>query len=293
MSDLPTTLRPIRGDALRWCAAVLFLALGVALQQTRWNLVIFQAVNAGVQHWAWAASMLSVLGMGTAVLVVAGVIGLARPQALAAVLITVLSGGLLVHVLKMLVASPRPLAVLGADGVHLVGVAQHTGAMPAGQAALWAAITTLVWLAPRASPLHRRRHLAACWAMTLLAACVALARVAAGAHWPADLLVGAGVGVAVGSLVTGTVSGRGLVRALAAGLGGRAGSRLVGALLVGLATSLWVAERADPAADPVANTCHALLCLLGLVAAWAWWRRHPGPPGRWTALAQRAGRPAR
>ncbi len=271
-----------------WLAAALLLVLGAALHAAPWNTQLFRWINGGVVHWAWLASALSVLGLGAAMLVLAGALGLRRPQVPAAVLLAVVAGGLLVQLVKTLVASARPLAVLGADVVQVVGTALLERAMPSGHTALWAAMATLLWLAPvgGAGPRALHRHRAACWALTGLAMAGALARVAVGAHWPADLLVGAGLGMLVGQLVGGTGAGQRLSQALAAGLRGRAGSRLMGAALVALSASLWVAERDGPAA----TVCHLLLCLLGLVAASGWWRLHRGPTWRWPASVRRTGK---
>ena len=271
-----------------WLAAALLLVLGAALHAAPWNTQLFRWINGGVVHWAWLASALSVLGLGAAMLVLAGALGLRCPRVPAAVLLVVVSGGLLVQLVKTLVASARPLAVLGADGVHVVGEALLERAMPSGHTALWAALATLLWLAPAGGAGLRPLswHRAACWALTVLAMAGALARVAVGAHWPADLLVGAGLGMLVGQLVGGTGAGQRLIQSLSAGLRGRAGSRLTGAALVALSASLWVAERAGPAA----TVCHGLLCLLGLVAAGGWWRLHRGPAWRWPASARRTGK---
>ena len=271
-----------------WLAAALLLMLGAALHAAPWNTQLFRWINGGVVHWAWLASALSVLGLGAAMLVLAGALGLRCPQVPAAVLLVVVSGGLLVQLVKTLVASARPLAVLGADGVQVVGEALLERAMPSGHTALWAALATLLWLAPAGGAGLRPLswHRAACWALTVLAMAGALARVAVGAHWPADLLVGAGLGMLVGQLVGGTGAGQQLIQSLSAGLRGRAGSRLTGAALVALSASLWVAERAGPAA----TVCHGLLCLLGLVAAGGWWRLHRGPAWRWPASARRTGK---
>ena len=269
-----------------WSLAALLVALGAALHAAPWNTQLFRWINGGVVHWAWLASALSVMGLGAAMLVLAGALGLRRPQVPAAVLLAVVAGGLLVQLIKTLVASARPLAVLGADGVQVVGAALLERSMPSGHTALWAALATLLWLSPGngGTPLLLQRHRLACCAMTVLAIAGALARVAVGAHWPADLLVGAGLGMLVGQLVAGTGAGQRLVQALAAGLRGRTGSRLMGAALVALSASLWVAERDGPAA----TVCHALLSLVGLVAAGGWWRLHRGPPWRWPGSVRRA-----
>ena len=258
-------------------AALLALALcgllaGAATLHSSWNLMAFTWLNAGGPAWAYAASVLSVLGLGAAMLVVAGAFGLRRPRLLAALLLVVVLGGLAVQVIKSLVGSPRPAAVLGSEAVFLAGNALMTRAMPSGHAALWAAVAGLAWLTPVAARQRRRQQWLA-WGLSTLAVIGSLARVALGVHWPADLLAGAGLGLLVAVLVGGTRTGHAAVHKLALALHGKAGSRLVAAGLVALAASLWVAERDYPLAEPV----YMGMALGGLAVAWGWWQMHQRP----------------
>jgi membrane-associated phospholipid phosphatase len=99
--------------------------------------------------------------------------------------------GALVQVLKHFLHLPRPLVVLGADAVRVVGAPLHGSSMPSGHSS---AAATL------AAYLFSRRHRA--WpALAALALLGGLARVYVGAHWALDVAVGWLLGLLVGSAV--------------------------------------------------------------------------------------------
>lgn len=280
-SLLPSSL-PV--DALaRGTAAALALALmasGLVLSQGEWDHRAFALVNRWGHEVAHTASALSVLGLGAAMFVLACAIGLRHPLVPAALLLTLLGGGLAVQLMKSLLALPRPAAVLDPQHLVVIGTALKGRAMPSGHAALFWAVATLVWLLPPAAgPRPARWGLAL--AVSGLAVAGALARVAVGAHWPSDLMAGAALGVLTGLLIGGTPRGVRAVQAMAAAMRGRAGSRVMVALVVATSAVLWVAERDLP----LAQAWHGGLAAFGLATAVGWWRLHPGPGAR--GLARR------
>lgn len=100
-------------------------------------------------------------------------------------LITLILCTLLIHGLKHLVASPRPLAVLGND-IHVIGDQLLRRAFPSGHTATIFAAATFVYL-----------YAQGLWRYWLLpvALVVGLSRISVGAHWPSDVLAGATVGI--------------------------------------------------------------------------------------------------
>src|SRR5207237_7851239 len=102
---------------------------------------------------------------------------------------SLLVGGVAVQLFKHAWVLPRPLAVLPADAVHVIGLRLRAGSMPSGHAAMLAALACALareaWL--------RRRSLVP--PILLLGTLGCIARVAVGVHWPSDVLVGAAIGV--------------------------------------------------------------------------------------------------
>lgn len=125
-------------------------------------------------------------------------LALLRPQWLAPHRVLVLSWAYLLNwaaiaVLKPLLNFPRPLAALGPHWVHVLGRPEFQHSFPSGHAA-WVFLL-LGSLSPGAIwPLRLLLLLLALW--------VAWARVAVGAHFPADVLGGALIGLACAALAS-------------------------------------------------------------------------------------------
>lgn len=264
---------PVRRLGLGWPAlaagALLAVAAGTVL--ARGAVVLDREIFVGVHQASaaagaagWAAT-LSVLGLGAAVVLLAAADGPRSARLLASMVLAVLLGGVLVQALKHGLAVPRPLAVLGPDSVQVVGMRLASRSMPSGHAAAVAGLVVCI-------ALDRPRRPWRLGAAVLLALGVLWARMAAGVHWPSDLLVGSGIGVLAACLVAGPAPMARLLDAAGAALLQRAGSRMASALLVVLAAFLWVNEREQPQAE----AAYAALAALGLASALAWWRLHPG-----------------
>jgi undecaprenyl-diphosphatase len=238
--------------------------LGWGLRGSALELQVFHTINAWGPQAAFFWSSWSVLGLGVSALLILAAGGRARAQAVLTFLVILLLGGLVLHGAKWWVGGLRPLAVLGPDGLHVVGAALRHGSMPSGHAATAFAFATVMTLqvAPRGAVL------VLCW---LGALAVALARVAVGAHWPSDVLAGAGLGLGLGALGAYGAQQWSALPAAAARLQQRWGARCVAVALVALSGGFAVTDDGYPAA---AGT-HAALCVLGLWAAWVWWR-NPG-----------------
>jgi len=105
---------------------------------------------------------------------------------------------------KSLINAPRPAALIHDPGtLYTIGETLTAKSMPSGHALTIAAVVgALCAMAAIDRQREDSRHtLEHGWLLPvagLITVGVALARVASGAHWPADVLVGAGLGLAIG-----------------------------------------------------------------------------------------------
>lgn len=134
---------------------------------------------------------LSVLGLGAGALIVVTVATLReRAQMTAAIWLSLLTAGLPIHVLKRLIERPRPAAVLPPELIEVLGRPLTHGAMPSGHAGTAMAVLAIAWLA-------RPAMARAPWSQALVAVLalgVIWSRMACGAHWPWDVVVGGALG---------------------------------------------------------------------------------------------------
>lgn len=165
---------------------LLFLLMAVTIQVAGLNIPLFNAFNP-VLRWlpdsVWAH--LSLLGDALVVLALTNLLALRYPQLLAAGLLAALLATVISRSLKAMFALERPLAVLG-EQVHVIGIPLHNDSFPSGHTT---AAFVLAGLCLLATP---RR-----WAVLGLlgAMAVGLSRVAVGAHWHADIALGAATGL--------------------------------------------------------------------------------------------------
>lgn len=204
MTDLSTVRRPWRfwaGHGLAWLALplALLLAAGWVAAHGLDRPLLLQA-NAALlgraeggepQRWlvVWWSS-LSLAGRALGLLILFLLAARRRPDWTAAGLIVLLLGGLGVDALKGALAAPRPPAVLAPGEILVLGAALKDRSMPSGHAAGAFATAAVVLLSRR----HGRLR---AWAAPLvlgLATATALSRLAAGVHWPRDVLAGAALG---------------------------------------------------------------------------------------------------
>lgn len=237
-------------------AGGLLMLLGLWLHHSPLNRSGFALLN---QLWlvppVWP-SVLSVAGLGVSVLVLVAAWPRRPEGLLTGLLLAFVLGSVLVHGLKYGLNLPRPLAVLPAEAVRLIGLKVTARAMPSGHAA-----TLFALLALLASHPQGRRWATA--AVAVLALLVAWARVAAGAHWPADVLVGMGLGLWIGLAAQALLhrsSGRWLKTLRQPGP-----QRALRLFLFACALYLCLVPTEFPAAEP-------LPLLLAALAAWTAWR---------------------
>ncbi len=248
---------------LAWTAlplAVLLLGLWLLAQPLSAQLGLFLWLNrqaAALPTALWSCA--TMLGDTTVLFALMTPLLLWRPQALMASLAAVPLGGLFSVIAKRGFDTPRPAAVLDLDQFQVIGPLLMGHSFPSGHSITAFAAAAAV-LATSTPSIRSRRCGALLIAVLALAATVSLSRVAVGAHWPLDLVFGAGGGWLAG------LSGALLTRRFPAWW---RGARSQGLLAVGLAAaSIWLLWRPldHPQAAPVlwlaaASSWGALLAL--------------------------------
>jgi membrane-associated phospholipid phosphatase len=147
------------------------------------NQPLFLAINSigpRTSDLAWAH--ITVLGDGAIAYALCLALWRHRPDLVWALAITALLGSAWVHILKPLLALPRPPAVLG-DAVHVIGPVLMANSFPSGHATTCFAVAGVLTLGFGAR----------IWTFLLIviAAVAATSRVVIGVHWPLDIFGGA------------------------------------------------------------------------------------------------------
>ena len=203
MPDHPIPATPSQGGSApqpippSWLLSALALVLaGVLVQLTPLNrdwMVGAHGLSL-LPDAFWSALTLLAFGWSALILVSIADRG---AQGARAVLLAFLLGGGLAQVLKLWFALPRPGLVLPEGVLHFIGSpVLNSPSMPSGHALAAFSVGSLWVCLLRQRGRHRRLELLA-W---MLAALMAGSRIAVGAHWPADVLVGSGLGLATGWL---------------------------------------------------------------------------------------------
>ena len=179
-----------------WGLALALMLAGALLQGSPWNQAAMLWGNGLglLPDTVWAGLTLLAFGWSALILVAGADRGAEGGRA---VLLAFLLGGGLAQVLKTWFAQPRPGLVLPEGALHFIGSpVLGSPAMPSGHALAAFSIATL-WVCLLRRDGRPQWLQALAWA---LGAAMAFSRVAVGAHWPADILVGAGLGIAVAAL---------------------------------------------------------------------------------------------
>ena len=100
-------------------------------------------------------SGITVMGLGLSMFLVFGALAERQPGWMAAYLLCLLIGGLMVHLLKHAIDAPRPAAVLSSTDLHVIGDVLRTRSMPSGHSASAFAFAAVILLTPNPSRLRR------------------------------------------------------------------------------------------------------------------------------------------
>jgi membrane-associated phospholipid phosphatase len=262
----------LRASMARRAAPVLagaaLCSAGAALVHTSLDETLFRAINAWGPLAPALWSAFTVAGLASAAWIVVAEARPAESRTAARLLWLIVVGGVIVHLLKHAVGLVRPLGALGDAVVHVVGSALRTGSMPSGHSATAAALATLLVIE---TGWASRRAVAASLGWIALGITICLSRIAVGAHWPSDVLVGAGLGLAVGSLAVHAWPVAAMARAFAT----RTGRRVIGLTLLLVLV--------EPFSETTARHYHDarwfawLLVPLALWGAWQRWRADLAP----------------
>ena len=249
----------------------LLLIAGLALSGQALDRAWALALQMALGGWPTTWSLLTWSALGICSLLLVSSLSAEEPRRVAALLVAMVLGGLVVHVIKRTLQVDRPLAVFGPDHpvFHVIGEHLRKGSMPSGHTTTAFTVAGLMTLSLR-SAARRPLTWAVCAGWWLLAALQGLSRVVVGAHWPSDVLAGAGLGLILAPVVWQL----GVTQRLALGLS-RASVRpwVAGALPV-LAVLLCLLDLGTPL--PLA-WCMAVVTL-GLLGAWRWGRTPPASP---------------
>jgi membrane-associated phospholipid phosphatase len=159
------------------------------------NTVSFLALNHAANVLpAWFWSSLTVTGHTSMVFALFSALLLPRfaqqggRQVVSALIVCAILGGVVVTALKEYLQIPRPPAVLSPDTFFLIGQKLELVSTPSGHTVTAFAAATLLVVG---------MGLKGVWALLAItvATAIGVSRIAVGAHWPLDVLVGAGIGV--------------------------------------------------------------------------------------------------
>ena len=269
-------------------AGVLAVVAGLALHRdASLNESLFHAVNALGPRAPALWSALSVAGLALSAWIYLTAFAEDVPERVAQLLWGIVLGGLTASWIKHHVPAQRPFLALGADHLNVVGAPLSAGSMPSGHSAMaFAMLAVLI--------AERRRFgergavdgfLTSRLGLTLVALLafgIALSRLAVGAHWPADALVGGGLGLVFGGLAPHAWPVGAMTRLLSRPLGRRlmAAGFVACAFCIaatpgvldatGLIEKKW-ARNLLPG-YPLAAPLQIVLALVALAGAWRWWR---------------------
>jgi len=201
------TVQTVYAKDFLWCLVPLAVWLGLWLFAPEPQL--FLQLNRAAHFLPeifWAS--FNMLGNGWGVFALACPLLVLAPRLLTAALVGGAISGILSNVLKQALEMPRPAAILDPSSFYIMGKTLTYFSMPSGHTLTAFAILTAFYFSLQ---VHKRS--AYRW-LFVAATLAGLARIAVGAHWPADVCAGAAVGLfsgIAGARLTQSIPARALV----------------------------------------------------------------------------------
>jgi membrane-associated phospholipid phosphatase len=182
------TIQTVYAKDFLWCLVPLAVWLGFWLLAPEPQFFLqLNRIAHFLPEMFWAS--FNMLGNGWAVFALACPLLVLAPRLLPAALVGGAISGILSYVLKHSLEMPRPAAVLDPSSFYIMGKPLAHFSMPSGHTLTAFAILTAFYFALE---VHKRS--AYRW-LFVAATLAGLARIAVGAHWPADVCAGAAIGL--------------------------------------------------------------------------------------------------
>jgi membrane-associated phospholipid phosphatase len=193
LQDRAVHTSPPIANAL-WIAVALLASGAIVFSLAAFNEQLFRALNSllPIQN-LWMP--LSALGDGLAVGCVLYIVFRRRSDILAAALIAGLMAHFASQGFKLLFAVARPEHTPGFEAIYLLGppLAADNFSLPSGHAITALMMGAFIFQQIKLTPITKVL-------LVSILILICLSRIAVGVHWPADILVGAGLGILIGTL---------------------------------------------------------------------------------------------
>ncbi len=180
-----------------WCLIFIPFLIWVVIDQNNWNTDLFLSLNhqfSTLPDLFWTT--LSLFGNGWFCFAVLLPVIFIAPRVIFAALLSGILTGILSSISKAYFDTARPAGILDQSTFHIIDSPLLHSAMPSGHTMTAFAIAFAVIFS---APKNTRKYLSL---VCLIAIGAGLARIAVGAHWPSDVLIGASFGIFCGLVGT-------------------------------------------------------------------------------------------
>lgn len=196
-SNLSSPIRVEQVPAWAWGLWILPLGLWVIVSVVTSPTEIFLLINQNARvltDTIWV--FFNLFGNGWFVFALTAPLLIIAPRLIVAGVIAGAITGAMSRILKLSLSFPRPASVLDPSSFYILGKPLTSLSMPSGHTLTAFSLATALYFS--SSP-EKRKPFA--W-MFLIAIGTGFARVAVGAHWPADVMAGASIGLFGGIIGT-------------------------------------------------------------------------------------------
>ena len=178
-----------------WLIAAIPLIIAVIERSLNQDIIWFRAINKITSNFpdqTWAS--LSLFGNGWACFALAFPLLIFSPRIFYAGLFSGLFTSILAKPVKLILNTPRPAGLIDPSTFHIIGDYLYQAAMPSGHTTTAFAIATGIYLT-----IDWSKRIKFSW-IFILPILTGISRIAVGAHWPEDVLVGMSLGILSGIL---------------------------------------------------------------------------------------------